>query len=117
MCLCDAVQPLQLDGLALEKFYGLVYVVVSHCGTRTPPEIIRLALSSRPDSEKVFEVGPRALGLQMRLALLCIHKCKIEATIRAELLLSNTIKQISDALATLDRVSDSNYFSSLISAI
>lgn len=53
----------------------------------------------------------------MRLALLCIHKCKIEATIRAELLLSNTIKQISDALATLDRVSDSNYFSSLISAI
>ena len=45
MCICDTVQPLQMDGATLEKFYGLVYVVVSHCGTKTPLEIVRLALS------------------------------------------------------------------------
>ena len=88
-----------MDGSTLEKFYGLVYAVVSHCGTRTPPDIIRLSLSPRPDSGDFFGVGPRVLGLQMRLALLCVHKCKIEATIRAELLLSNTAKHVADALA------------------
>lgn len=107
MCIIDTVQPLQIDGNTLEKFYGLVYVIVSHCGIGTPPKIIRLALSSRPDSDDFFNVGPRALGLQMRLALLCIHKCKIEASIRAELLLSNMKRRVSDMLATLDGVSSS----------
>ena len=52
----------------------------------------------------------------MRLALLCIHKCKIEATIRAELLLQHMIDCISSMLASIDGVLDSNYFAALASA-
>ena len=117
MCICDTVQPLQMDGATLEKFYGLVYVVVSHCGTKTPLEIVRLALSFKQDSGDFFKTGPRTLGLQMRLALLCIHKCKIEATIRAELLLQHMIDCISSMLATIDGVPDSGYFAALADAI